>query len=142
MRWNSHDGARAVVHQYIVCDPDGDRFPCQWVARTYSRIHTELFCARHISCGNRGFLAVANKGLKCRIIFTKRKADGVLRCKADIAHAKEGIGAGCVDVDLIQPCNRRIELEAQLDPATLANPVALHESNRLRPTLQFVEVVQ
>ena len=61
MARHCHNGARAVVHQYIVADPDGYSFAGQRVQGADTSVHAQFFHGGHFGFRHLLGLALLNK---------------------------------------------------------------------------------
>ena len=139
MRRHCHDCARAVVHQHVVGDPDGDSFTGQRVRGTQARIHAKLLGLRHVGLGDRCLLAGGDEFSEFGIVLGQRQRDRMFRGQTDVGHTVERVGPGGIDLDAIEVGHRFIQPKGQLHAAAFSNPVALHGAHGLGPAVQRVQ---
>ena len=60
----------------------------------------------------------------------------------ETGHSEQRIGTGGVDIDMGDTLECNFQVEAHLDAATFADPVALHGLDLLGPVLELVEIIQ
>ena len=137
-RRHRHDGASAVTHQHIVGNPHGDGMSGQRIDRcgageyagflAVGRLAVELiFCrSSHAILGYGG--TVVGRG--------ERVGQGMLGGEHHKRCAKQGVGAGGEHLN-------GASMTCEIDPSTgrSANPVALHQLDRLWP-IEPIEIGQ
>ncbi len=139
---HGHHGTGAVFHQYEVGDEDRHFTAGQRVDGLEAGIHAAFFHGRHV-----GFAGAATRALgvelgKLRIVLRRGLGQRVSGGDADVGHTHQGVRTGGEDGQgFLHLAGLGIEAEAQLDTARLADPVALHGLDLLRP-LDLVEVGQ
>ena len=151
MRWNAHDGARAVVHEDVVRHPDGDFFSVEWIDGVAPGCNAVLLDFPDVSV----FFGLALLGdklidLDAQIGIRRGKIvnDGVLRRELNGGCAIDRIDArsenGNCSPGWTKARVRLSVVEFEIDESTFAppNPVALHGAHFLRPAIKFFQIAQ
>ena len=134
---NGHDGSRAVTHQHIVRNPDGDLFPVGGVDGIGSGEDARFFLGEV-----RAFQVALGGALGAVLfhgVFLFRRGDGVhqrvFRGEDHVGGSKEGVRPGGVNGDGFP-----VQGEVHFRPFRFAYPVALEQFDGFRPVqrLQFV----
>ena len=133
-----HNGACAIGHQYEIGGPDRHGLARYRMQHVDAEWHAALFHRLHRSFRNGTAGALFEKLGKLRVVLCRRHGERMLRGHRHVGHAHQRVGTRGVDIErLFRPFNRK----AYFDAARLADPVALHDLDRLRPVdvVQFVE---
>ncbi len=136
---NRHQGTGAVVSQHEVGDPDRDLFLSQRVNRLETGVDAALFHGGQLGLRGLAVSALLDKlshvPMALRRLFRQRMLCG----HGHVAHPHQGVGARGVNGQATVPVFQR---EGQLGTFRLADPVALHGLDLLRPVFQLVQIVQ
>ena len=94
-----HDGARAVLHDHVVGDPDGDRFPGRWIAGVGAEKHPALGLLAHLARHEvpRQHLAPVGVDLVAPLVGRERVHEGVLGREHDVSGAEHRVRPGGED---------------------------------------------
>ena len=134
---HGHDRARAVFHQDVVGDPDGDRLAGRRIARVGPEEDAGLgpvaHFARHDVCGLH--LAPVGVHRATLLIGRERFHERVLRREHQVGRAEHGVGPRREHADLLAARRLEHELGALAPP----DPVALQRPGGLRP-IEPVEI--
>ncbi len=141
-RRHAHDGARTIIHQDIVGDPDLDAPPRQRMDGIHARIHAELFrfTGRPFDIGR--ILDLLTEGFKfClfRIVRQQLRYERMFRRNNDIGDAVDRIRTGRINRQL---GSEGRDIEAEFQTFAASDPVALHGLDAFRPALQQIEILQ
>ncbi len=134
---HAHDRAGAVIHQHEVGDEQGQRLAGEGVFGGDGGPETELFGGFERGCGRPALLALVDERSDLRIIG-ERARHRMIRRDRDEACAEDRIGPGGVDRQRLAAR----QLEAELEPLALADPVFLHQPDLLGPVLELAEPVE
>ncbi len=143
MRRNRHDGPRAVARQHVVRNEDRDLAPVHGVDPRHAReAHARLFLvqlrALEVALAGRLLLVGGDfRGVLDRPVREPFRHLRVLRRKHHVRRAEQRVAPRRVDRDL-RP-GRRAEIHQR--PRRLADPVALHLLDALRP-VERVQILQ
>ena len=145
---HAHDGAGAVVHEDIICDPDRGGPAVDGVDDVAAREHAVLLARRSLAVDARdllgGLLELLERGLALGA-GNELSGKRALGRKQEEAHAEQRVGARREDGDLTVRRRHAVlvgEREVDLGALGAANPVALLGLDVLRPAGELVEVVE
>ncbi len=140
---HGHHGTFAVIHQYIVGDPDRQQFACQWVLHTQGCGEAFLFLSGDIGFGHAATLALVNERLQLGVVLGGECGQRMFGRHGDIGRAHQRIGAGGEDLHHAFAADAGdVVRETDLHAARLADPVALHGLDLFRPAVQLVQAFQ
>ena len=130
---DGHDRTRAVPGQHVVGDPDGHALVGHWVERVGADERAALLALRVHA------LDLCFAASRCRVRFHLRAAIGcgegpdqrVLGCQHHERGPVDRVGSRGKDTDRLDPL--RIDRECDLGALRAADPVGLHQPDRLRP---------
>ena len=135
----AENGTRAVVHQNEVGDPDR-QFPSgiQRVFHADAGVHADLFGGFQRLGGGAAQTALGEEGGDLGVGF-QRFGQGVIGRDGGKRRAHERVGAGGVNLDLLEALWRADGVKGELQPARLTDPVGLHQPHLLGPVFQPVQ---
>ena len=139
---HADDGARAVVGEDVVRDPDLHLLAVEWVDAVSAREDTFL-----LGLARRALdLALVARALderldllSLRVVLADLVDERMLGSEREERDAVDRIGARRVGGNR---CAELRRLEVELEAFAAANPVVLHRLDALRPALELVEVLQ
>ena len=137
----AEDGARAVVHEDEVGDPDGQfEGGVEGVADPQARIEAQLLGGLDLGLGDRAAPAGVDEGGSLGTARRDFRRQGMVGGHAHEGGAEQGVRSGRIDFQPVR--SRRIgEAEGETGPPGPANPVLLHDPDLLGPALQGLQVV-
>ena len=147
---NSHDGARAITHQDIVGEIQRDRFFRKRIEQVSAREHATFFqraALRHpIFLAGRGGLVHKRGDGRSLLRGGDSGNQFMLRSQYGIGHAERRVRASREDPHA-QPVRVRgamlvTNLHFEFAALGPANPVTLHDLDRVGPTLERVELAE
>ncbi|GBD30530.1 hypothetical protein HRbin32_01638 [bacterium HR32] len=132
---HSHDGAGAVSHEDVVCDPDGDPLPVHGVGGVTPEEHPRLLPlrAQAIDLALPAGLVGVRLHLRLAAGFRQDRDQGVFGGQDHEGGAPQGVGPGGEHHQGVFGTVRRVGAEGHLRPLAAADPVALHGDDALRP---------
>ncbi|MNH11884.1 hypothetical protein D3C79_714120 [compost metagenome] len=140
---HGHDGAIAVVHQHVVGDPYRQLLAGQRVLDQQGSGHALLLLGGHVGFGNAAALALVDERLQRRVALGGLGGQRVFGGDGDVGGAHQRVGTGGEDLEGAFVADAgQVERELHFHAARLADPVALHGLDLLRPARQLVEAFQ
>ena len=137
----AEDGARAVVHEDEVGDPDGQiEGGVEGMADPQPGIEAQLLGSLDLGLGHRAAPAGVDEGGSLGTARRDFRRQGMVGGHPHEGGTEEGIGSCRIDLQPVR--SRRIgEAEGEAGPPGPANPVLLHDPDLLGPALQGLQVV-
>ena len=132
---DAHDGAGAVGEQDVVGDPDRDELVGERVADVGAGEDAGFVDLGGLTLDFRlaaGLRDISSDGVA---VLSRRELvdERVLGGEDEIADAKHGVGSRGEDADAIDLAGRLVEREGDFSALGAADPVALHQLDRLGP---------
>ena len=146
VRGHAHDGARAVVHEDVVRDPDRHLFAAVGIDRVAMRIDAVLLDLADIAGFSR--LALFRDQLlyfvaQRLVVAGEIRHHRMLRRKLHRSRAENRIDARGKHTDRrTRRSGRAVQFEIDQRAFAAADPVALHGADFFRPALELVEAVE
>ena len=145
MRRAAEDGARAVVHQHEVGDPDRQG-PAGQKGMVDGEAGVMAALLRLLDGGlrRRAALAVLDEGGGLGVGLGRQRRERVVGGDGQEACAEQGVGTGGVDLQsLSEPFRRGVgKGELQTQAPGPADPVFLHQPHLVRPAVQGLQAAQ
>ncbi len=140
---HGHHRALAVAHQHVVGDEHRDGFVGEGVVDLEAGVHALLFHGGQVRLGHAALLAFVDEGGQRRIGFGCPLSQRVLGGDRHVSHAEQGVGPGGEHLqDILAVFVALMQGEMDLHAEALADPVALHGLDPLRPAGQVVQFAQ
>ena len=140
---HGHDGAIAVVHQYVVGDPNRQFLAGQRVLDEQAGWQAFFLLGGDVGFGHAAAFAFSDERLQLRVVLCGLGGQRVFGGHGDVGRAHQGVGAGgehleCAGfadgVDVVR--------ELHFHALGFADPVALHGLDLFRPARQIVKARQ
>ena len=139
---NPHHGSRAVIRQHVIGDPDGQDLVRQWIdhAGAYGDASFRTIVTGSFQCTEPGDFGLEGfngfKAFPAGELLNK----GMFRCQHHVGGPGECVGACGENRDGSRVLSDHLEVDLSTFGTT--DPVGLHGANTLRPSLQFIQVLQ
>ena len=141
MRRAPENSTRAIFHQYEIGDIDRQFTVCHERMPDRQTGVITTFLGGFYSCFRGAETRAFCKEFCCRIIFFGNAySQGVVRSNGNKGRAIERVGPSGENTDPVRAVTGwRSEVESDLSPLRLADPVGLHQSYTVRPAVQPVD---
>ena len=143
MRGYGHNRAGAVIHEDVICNPDGYLFAVIRINRAASGIDTVFVDGADVTNFFRLTLfsdQLVDLPAQIGVARGQVRHDGMLGRKLYRSRAIDRVHAGGENADI--RTGATLELESHQRAFTAANPVTLHEAHFFRPVLELVQIAE
>ena len=143
MRRAAEDRAGAVIHQDEIGDIDR-QIPggVERVAHGQPGVKALLLGLFQRFLGGRALAAFGAESSDFGVVLFQRPGQRMVGRNAQEGRAEQGVGAGRIDLDPVEPLGAISEAKGKLQPARAADPVLLHQLDLGRPVIQPVDGVK
>ena len=142
MTRNAHDGARTVIYQDVVGNPDRHSLVIQGIDSVSAGEHAFFFGVVRRPFDVVHVLHARNKGAKLRFVFPALDElfyIGMFRSQHDVRNTENRVHAGREHGNGFADFR---DFKGEFRPFTAANPVFLHRLNPFRPARQELQIVE